>query len=86
MRACSVSISRCFDSARRAAAACVLTSQAETLSALFLGKVDVVPLGRVELTLAGIVAPGVKAKASGGFDFPGYAKFRVDIVYLISRR
>ena len=52
---------------------------------LFLGKIDVVPLGRVELTVAGIVAPGLKVKASGGFNFPGYAKLGIDIVYLISR-
>jgi hypothetical protein len=41
------------------------------------------PLGKVEVAVAGIIAPGIKIRASGGFGFPGYTVFRITGVYLI---
>ena len=40
------------------------------------------PLGKVEVAVAGILAPGLKIRASGGFNFPGYSVFRITGVYL----
>jgi hypothetical protein len=40
------------------------------------------PLGKVEAAVAVIVAPGLKVRASGGFNFPGKAVFRLTGVYL----
>jgi hypothetical protein len=45
-----------------------------------------VPLGKVELAVGAIVAPGFKVRASGGFDFPGSTTFSVTGVYLIGAR
>jgi hypothetical protein len=39
-------------------------------------------LGKVEAAVAVIIAPGLKIRASGGFNFPGYSLFRVTGVYL----
>jgi hypothetical protein len=40
------------------------------------------PLGRVEVAVGGILAPGLKLRVSGGFNFPGYTTIRVTGVYL----
>jgi hypothetical protein len=45
-----------------------------------------VPLGRLELAVAGIVAPGLKVRASGGLSFPGMHTFSITGVYLIGAR
>jgi len=44
---------------------------------------SVVPLVRVELAAAAVVAPGVKIRASGGFSMPGYHVFNVGVMYFI---
>lgn len=44
---------------------------------------NVVPLLKLELAVAGILAPGFKVRASGGFSMPGYETFSVTFVYLI---
>ena len=66
------------------------TQSRETQSAegkaLFIGGTGIVPLGRFDLSVGVIAAPGLKVIAGGGFDFPGYSKFRIDVVYLIGRQ
>lgn len=60
----------------------------ETLDAkelIFPGN-GLVPLGRLELAVAGIVAPGVKVRASGGLSFPGTHSFSIAGVYLIGAK
>jgi hypothetical protein len=44
---------------------------------------SVVPLVRIELAAAAVVAPGVKIRASGGFSMPGYHVFNVGVVYFV---
>jgi len=46
---------------------------------------SVVPLVRVELAVAGIIVPGFKIRASGGFGMPGYHTFNIAFVYLIAQ-
>jgi hypothetical protein len=41
-----------------------------------------VPLARLELAVAGIVAPGLKVRVGGGLNLPGYSRVSMDIVYL----
>lgn len=43
---------------------------------------DRVPLGKLELAVAGILAPGLKVRVGYGLDFPGYPTFSVAGVYL----
>jgi len=51
---------------------------------LFLGgHLSVVPLAQVEVAVNAILAPGLKARFSGGYNFPGYNVARISIVYLI---
>jgi len=45
--------------------------------------VDPVPLGRVEISVAVIVAPGFKVRVGGGFNMPGTQVFTVSASYLI---
>ncbi len=45
-----------------------------------------VALGRLELAVAGIVAPGFKVRASGGMAFPGMHTFSIAGVYLIGAK
>jgi hypothetical protein len=45
-----------------------------------------VPLGRLELSVAGLVAPGLKVRVSGGFNFPGYQAGSISAVYLFGSR
>jgi hypothetical protein len=44
------------------------------------------PLAKFELTVAGIVAPGLKVRASRGFNFPGYQVGSISLVYLFGAR
>jgi hypothetical protein len=44
------------------------------------------PFGKVEAAVAVILAPGVKVRGSGGFDFPGYTKFSLTGVFLFGAR
>lgn len=44
---------------------------------------DPVPLGRVEISVAAIVATGLKLRAGGGFNMPGTQMFTVSASYLI---
>jgi hypothetical protein len=39
------------------------------------------PLGKVEAAVAVVVVPGLKVRASGGFNFPGHDVFRLTGVY-----
>jgi hypothetical protein len=60
----------------------------ETLDAkelVFPGN-GLVPLGRLEVAVAGIVAPGLKVRASGGMAFPGMHTFSIAGVYLIGAK
>ena len=43
---------------------------------------DKVPLGKLEIAAAGILAPGLKVRVGYGLDFPGYPIFSVSGVYL----
>lgn len=45
-----------------------------------------VPLGRLEVAVAGLVAPGLKVRASGGLSFPGTHSFSIAGVYLIGAK
>lgn len=47
---------------------------------------DVVPIGRVELGVGFLVAPGLKIRASGGVNFPGYHRAGVHLQYLFGAR
>jgi hypothetical protein len=40
------------------------------------------PLGKVELAVGAIVAPGLKIRVAGGFDFPGQNVFNLTGIYL----
>jgi hypothetical protein len=44
------------------------------------------PLGRFELTVAGIINQNIKVKASGGVAFPGQHTFSVSAIYLFAPR
>jgi hypothetical protein len=50
---------------------------------LFPPSASVVPLMKLELAVAGIVAPGLKVRVGGGFSMPGYHTFGVTAYYLI---
>lgn len=52
---------------------------------LFPPSNDVVPLLKIEIAGVGLVARGVKIRASGGFSMPGYHTFSVTFVYLIPK-
>jgi hypothetical protein len=43
---------------------------------------DVVPIGRVELGVGFLLRPGVKLRATGGVNFPGYHKLGLHLQYL----
>lgn len=46
---------------------------------------NVMPLLKIELAVAGILAPGFKVRASGGFSMPGYETFSVTFVYFVPK-
>jgi hypothetical protein len=48
--------------------------------------VEMLPLGRLELAVGGIVRPGLKVRASGGFSMPGMQKFSLTAIYLFGAR
>ena len=47
---------------------------------------DVVPIGRVALGVGVLVAPGLKIRAEGGVNFPGYHRVSVYLQYLFGAR
>ena len=49
-------------------------------------EIEYVPLFRTELAVSGIVAPGLKVRASGGFNMPGTQVFSVSAVYFFGAR
>jgi hypothetical protein len=49
-------------------------------------EIEYVPLFRTELAVSGIVAPGLKVRASGGFNMPGTQIFSVSAVYYFGTR
>lgn len=49
------------------------------------GTDEIVPLARVELAVAAIVAPDLKIRVTGGLDLPGYA-VTISAVYLFGAR
>ena len=53
---------------------------------LFPPSTSVVPMLRMEIAAAGIIVPGLKVRASGGFAMPGYHTFGLSLVYLIPGR
>jgi hypothetical protein len=53
---------------------------------LFPPSTSVLPLARMELAVAGIIVPGLKVRASGGFSMPGYHTFGLSFLYLIPDR
>jgi len=53
---------------------------------LFPPSKSVVPLVRLEVAVAGIILPGFKVRASGGFGMPGYHTFSIGFIYLIQER
>jgi hypothetical protein len=46
----------------------------------------VTPIVRAELSAAVLVAPRLKVRASGGFNFPGYELFNLSVVYFFGPR
>lgn len=60
--------------------------EAKNVFAPWMHNLRVVPLGRIELTGAAILGPGLKLRAGGGLDFPGYNRFNVALVYLFGAR
>jgi hypothetical protein len=63
----------------------ISTVDGKTFMALVDWEPDYYPLGKVEIAVAGILAPGLKVRASGGFNFPGTQIFNIGFVYLFSR-
>jgi hypothetical protein len=49
-------------------------------------ELSIVPLAKVELAVAAIVGPDVKVRVSGGFDFPGYDRVNIAVVYFFGAR
>lgn len=45
-----------------------------------------VPLAKLELAVAGLIAPGLKVRATGGFNFPGYEVGSIGLVYFFGSR
>jgi hypothetical protein len=53
---------------------------------LFPPSRSVVPLVRLEIAGSGIIAEGLKIRASGGFSMPGYHRFGVTFMYIFPER
>jgi hypothetical protein len=49
-------------------------------------EIEYVPLFRTELAVSGIVAPGLKVRASGGFNMPGTQVFSISAIYFFGTR
>lgn len=54
--------------------------------ALDLWGIGIFPVGRVELAVAVIAAPGLKVRAKGGINFPGVQTFSISANYLFGAR
>jgi len=61
------------------------TDLVETVDAKDTFVIEQMPLGDVEIAVAGIIAPGLKVRASGGISFPGKHTFAITINYLIGK-
>ena len=48
--------------------------------------IGIVPIGRLELAVAVIAAPGLKVRAKGGVNFPGVQTFSISVNYLFGAR
>jgi hypothetical protein len=59
---------------------------ASTLFAPGGHQIKVIPLAKIEFAVAGILGPDLKIRAGGGFDFPGYNKFNIAVVYFFGAR
>ena len=57
-----------------------------TVPASDLFKIDVVPLADLQLTVAALLAPGLKVRASGGASLPGYHFISLSATYLFGSR
>jgi len=53
---------------------------------LYPPSTSVMPTMRLEVAGAGILAPGVKVRVSGGFGLPGYPRSGLSFIYLIPSR
>ena len=53
---------------------------------LFPPSSTLVPLMKLELAVAGIVAPGLKVRVGGGFSMPGYHTFGITLYYFVPGR
>ena len=49
-------------------------------------EIEYVPLFRAKLAVSGIVAPGLKVRASGGFNMPGTQIFSISAIYYFGGR
>ncbi len=62
-----------------------MVTQTETVNeveAKDIFQMEFVPLGRIELAAAAILAPGLKVRVSGGFNFPATQVFSITVNYL----
>lgn len=55
------------------------------LGDLLRGKASVIPIGKVEIAVAAIVAPAMKLRVSGGFNFPGLHEVSITGLYLFGK-
>ena len=53
---------------------------------MLIGETDYLPLGKIELAVGAIVAPGLKIRVSGGFNMPGVPAIGGTVVYLFGAR
>jgi hypothetical protein len=66
----------------------VITDQSDTEATVDAGEFyppskSVVPLVHVELAVAGVIVPGFKIRASGGWGMPGYHTFGINFIYMV---
>ena len=64
----------------------VCTREVSVGDALDPWGIGIVPIGRLELAVAVIAAPGLKVRAKGGVNFPGVQRFSVSASYLFGAR
>lgn len=75
-----------FDPVRRQAVPTFYETVEITEAKTLLAGHDIVPLAKIELAAAVLVAPGLKVRVSGGFNVPGYRTFGVTSTYLFGSR
>ena len=68
-----------------------ITNDSDTQTTVDAGEfyppsMSVMPLVRIELAVAGVIVPGFKIRASGGWGLPGYHTFGIGFIYLIPQR